>query len=325
MQARHWREELRAAYASPLELLDALKLTPDDVGLASNPGQFCFRVPRPFVSRMRRSDPHDPLLLQVLPRTEELVKAPGYDTDPVGDSDSHLAPGLLQKYGGRALLIATGGCAIHCRYCFRRHFPYQGATGTANLERALAMIADDDSLSEIILSGGDPLLLADDRIAAIVSRLSAVPHLRRLRIHTRLPVVIPSRMNAALTEVLVRSRLPTIVVLHINHPNEIDAELNAVLRHCSSQGLRFLNQSVLLRAINDDTQTLVELSESLFEASVLPYYVHLLDPVAGAAHFDVGEKTAREMAARLRARLPGYLVPRFVRETVGASAKRPIA
>ena len=324
IQPPDWIEELRSAYANPLHLLEALGLTVDDVDLATNPGPFSFRVPHPFASRMRRCDARDPLLLQVLPRTEEFAKVRGYGIDPVGDLASRRAPALLQKYSGRALLIVTGGCAINCRYCFRRHFPYPEATGTAHLEGAIADIALDNSLSEIILSGGDPLLLSDDHIGAIVERLSAIAHLRRLRIHTRLPVAIPSRMSGALIKLLLDTRLTTVIVLHINHPNEIDAELNGVLRRCADQGLRFLNQSVLLRGINDDVQTLVELSESLFEAAVLPYYVHLLDPVAGAAHFDVDEKAAQTIAGHLRAALPGYLMPRFVRETPGGNAKLPV-
>lgn len=325
IQHRTWVEELRAAYVDPLHLLDALGLTPDDVDLATKPTGFPFRVPHPFVSRMRRLDPHDPLLLQVLPRAEELTEVPGFLLDPVGDLASRRGPALLQKYRGRALLIAAGGCAINCRYCFRRHFPYAEATGTANINRAIANVRRDRSISEIILSGGDPLLLQDDAIAEIIDGLAAIPHLRRLRVHTRLPVTIPSRMTDALVTALSRTRLKTVVVLHINHANEIDDELGAVLRRCSRRGIQFLNQSVLLRGINDDAATLASLSEALFAASVLPYYVHLLDAVAGAAHFDVDEPAARAIAAALRARLPGYLVPRFVREVAGENAKTPIA
>jgi L-lysine 2,3-aminomutase len=325
IQHADWVAELRAAYVDPLRLLATLGLTADDVGLATESGGFPFRVPRPFASRMRRSDPRDPLLLQVLPHADEFAEVPGYLRDPVGDLGSRRGAALLQKYRGRALLLLTGGCAVNCRYCFRRHFPYTTATGTANVRRAIADVRGDPSLSEIILSGGDPLLLQDDAVAAIIEQLSAIPHLCRLRVHTRLPITIPSRMTDALVTALSRTRLKTVVVLHINHPNEIDDELGAMLECCSNAGIQFLNQSVLLRGINDDAGTLAELSVSLFAASVLPYYVHLLDPVAGAAHFDVDDQAASAIAAALRARLPGYLVPRFVREVPGENAKTPIA
>jgi len=324
IQPKDWMADLRAAYVDPLQLLADLRLSADEVNLAADFTGFPFRVPRPFVSRMRRCDPDDPLLLQVLPRAEEFAHIPGYGADPVGDLDSRRTPALLQKYAGRALLITTGGCAINCRYCFRRHFPYSDSAGTARIERAIEDIRFDRSISEIILSGGDPLLLKDDHIGEIVEQLSAIPHLRRLRIHTRLPVVIPSRLTEDLIQTLTQSRLGMVVVVHINHPNEIDDELNAALRRCSSAGIPLLNQSVLLRGINDDLETLTELSATLFDASVLPYYVHLLDPVAGAAHFDVDEAAAQALAASLRAQLPGYLVPRFVREIAGENAKTVI-
>lgn len=320
-----WVEELRAAYTDPQLLLAALNLTADDVDLATNSGGFPFRVPRPFVSRMRRADPHDPLLLQVLPRADELVDVPGYALDPVGDLDCRRSPALLQKYSGRALLLLTGGCAIYCRYCFRRHFPYAQATGSANIERAIEDVRSDRTISEIILSGGDPLMLDDDTLANIIEQFAAIGHLRRLRIHTRLPVTVPARFTDALVTTLSRTRLDSVVVLHVNHPNEIDDELTTTLRRCARAGIHLLNQSVLLRGINDNADILAKLSESLFAASVLPYYVHLFDPVAGAAHFDVSEPAARAIAAALRARLPGYLVPRFVREVPGENAKMPIA
>jgi len=274
---------------------------------------------------MCRADPHDPLLLQVLPRHAEAASVAGYGHDPVGDVASLRAPGLLHKYRARALLILSGGCAVNCRYCFRRHFPYGESTGSANLHSALEAIRRDRSLREIILSGGDPLALNDERLVTIIDRLAGIPHVHRLRIHTRLPVTIPARMTDALVEALQKTRLGAILVVHVNHPNEIDGELASVLRHCSRAGLRLLNQSVLLRGINDDVATLSALSEALFDAAVLPYYVHLLDPVAGAAHFDVDETRARALAAALRARLPGYLVPRFVRELPGENAKTPVA
>lgn len=325
LQPADWVDELRAAFTDPRALLAALDIDEDAVDLAPSAGNFPFRVPRPFVSRMRPRDPHDPLLMQVLPRRAELNETAGYGSDPVGDLASRRTSALLQKYRGRALMMLTGGCAINCRYCFRRHFPYAETSGAANLDCAIVAIENDISLTEVILSGGDPLLLKDDALHSLIERLARVGHLRRLRIHTRLPVTIPARMTERLLEILLRTRLQAVVVLHVNHPREIDAELSDTLRHCSRAGLQFLNQSVLLHGVNDDPGTLVELSECLFAASVLPYYVHLLDPVAGAAHFDVDEHRARAIAEALRTRLPGYLVPRFVREIAGAPAKTPIA
>lgn len=325
IQQQHWIEEIRAAYTDPLHLLDDLRLTPADVDLLPESSGFPFRVPRPFVARMSPSDPQDPLLLQVLPRQPELLKTPGFGDDPVGDLNSRVTPALIHKYRGRALIILSGGCAINCRYCFRRHFPYADSVGTAQIERALEEIRVDGSISEIILSGGDPLLLKDNTLAEIIERLAAIPHLRRLRVHTRVPVTIPSRITDSLLQALTGTRLTPVVVLHINHPNEIDADLGIALERCSSAGIQLLNQSVLLRGINDCASTLVELSEALCAVSVLPYYIHLLDPVAGAAHFDVNEALAVSIAAAMRERLPGYLMPRFVREIAGENAKTPIA
>jgi EF-P beta-lysylation protein EpmB len=325
IQQQDWISDMRQAYVDPLLLLEDLGLTSADVDLDPTTSKFPFRVPRPFVSRMSPSDPLDPLLLQVLPRGSESIEIPGYGVDPVGDLNSRVTPSLLQKYRGRALLVMSGGCAINCRYCFRRHFPYAEAVGAAQVERAIAEIRRDDSLSEIILSGGDPLLLKDDHVAEIIVKLAAIPHLRRLRVHTRLPVTIPARITDPLLRALTATRLTPVMVLHINHPNEIDVELAAALTRCKDAGIQLLNQSVLLREINDDADTLTTLSEELFAASVLPYYVHLLDPVAGAAHFDVSESAAQSIATALRERLPGYLVPRFVREISGENAKTPIA
>ncbi|MDA0823232.1 MAG: EF-P beta-lysylation protein EpmB [Proteobacteria bacterium] len=323
-QQLQWIDELRLAYTNPLQLLEDLALSAGEVDLASSETNFSFRVPRPFVSRMRLSDPNDPLLLQVLPREQEFTLHHGFSLDPVGELPSRRSPGLLQKYPGRALIIATGGCAINCRYCFRRHFPYAQSVGSTNIGRAIDDLQADRSINEVILSGGDPLLLDDDKLAALIEQLNAVPHLRRLRIHTRLPVTIPTRFTDQLISTLVTSPLTPVIVLHINHANEIDDDVAAGLRRFARAGIRLLNQSVLLRGINDDESVLADLSEALFDASVLPYYVHLLDPVAGAAHFDVNDTRARALEAKLRAKLPGYLVPKFVRESAGELSKTPI-
>jgi EF-P beta-lysylation protein EpmB len=281
-------------------------------------------VPRGFVARMRRGDARDPLLRQVWPHGAELDRVPGFDADPVRERD--LAEhGLIRKYAGRVLLIASGTCPIHCRYCFRREFPYQNQLAArGDWGAALDQLAGSADAHEAILSGGDPLSLSNRRLRELVARLDATP-LRTLRIHTRFPVVIPERIDAELLRLLASTRLRTVVVIHANHANELDDGVAAALLRLRGSVTALLNQSVLLRGVNDDAATLAALSERLFACGVLPYYLHLLDPVAGAAHFDVGAEVGRPLIAALRARLPGYLVPKLVRETPGELSKTPIA
>jgi EF-P beta-lysylation protein EpmB len=253
----------------------------------------------------------------------EHADVPGFGGDPCGDLDAVAAPGLLQKYRGRALAVTTGACAIHCRYCFRRAFPYaeQTETDPARLAAELAALPD---VEELILSGGDPLTLSDRRLAALVAAADGIPQLRRLRLHTRVPVVLPARITAALCEILVASRLDLVVVIHANHPHEFDAHVDAALARLRRHGAALLNQAVLLRGINDDVETLATLSTRLFQAGVLPYYLHMLDRAAGTAHFEVGQARAIELHQALAARLPGYLVPRLVREVPGADCKQSL-
>lgn len=318
-----WRRALREAVTSPVELLALLDLAPEALALAPAAAtRFGLRVPRSFVRRMRRGDPGDPLLRQVLPIAAETRAAPGFTVDPVADLAAARMPGVLHKYRGRALLVVTGACAVHCRYCFRRHFPY--AEQTADPEPALAWLAGEPEVNEVILSGGDPLLLGDERLAELVARIEAIAHVSRLRIHTRLPVVLPERVDAGLTGWLARTRLQTVVVLHANHANEIDAEVRAAAARLRATGALLLNQSVLLRGVNDTVEALAALSEALAAAGVLPYYLHTLDRVQGAAHFEVPDHEARALVEALRARLPGYLVPLLVREEPGAPFKRPL-
>jgi EF-P beta-lysylation protein EpmB len=317
-----WVAALREAYSSPGQLLEDLGLAPDAVGLAAEAARhFSFRVPRPFASRMVAGDPDDPLLRQVLPRGEELVEAPDFVTDPVGDRSAQRSPALLHKYSGRGLLMLTGGCAINCRYCFRREFPYADAVGSVRLEAAVEVLREDTSLTEVILSGGDPLLWEDSRLASLIDGLEAIPHLSRLRIHTRLPVVLPQRVTPALCDRLAGSRLSCAVVLHANHPRELDGEVAAACADLRRSGITLLNQAVLLRGVNDDCAVLAMLSERLFALGVLPYYLHLLDRVRGASHFEVSEERALELYRALHARLPGYLLPRLAREEPGAPGK----
>jgi EF-P beta-lysylation protein EpmB len=323
---KRWQQALAEAIADPAELCRELALDPSAVAAALPAArQFPLRVPRSFVAKMRRGDPRDPLLLQVLPLANELDVVEGYGCDPVGDLASRASHGLLHKYSGRALLIATGACAVHCRYCFRRHFPYAEESALSDgWSSALEHLAADPTVSELILSGGDPLSLSDRRLRQLSDGLKSIPHIRRLRIHTRYPVVLPERIDDGLTEWLRSVDLQKVVVLHANHPREIDGETQDACRRLSEAGATLLNQAVLLAGINDDPVTLAELSETLFDARVLPYYLHVLDRVQGAAHFDVPEARALALHAELAARLPGYLVPKLVREIAGAPAKMPV-
>lgn len=317
-----WEAELRNAYRDPRLLLRDLGLDPARSGLSDTAAAaFAFRVPRPYVQRMRRGDPDDPLLRQVLPLTAEDLRTPGFSSDPVGDSAARRASSLLHKYAGRALLMLSGACAVNCRYCFRREYPYEETLGRGHLEAALTTLANDPSLEEVILSGGDPLLLADGAIAKLIERLAAIPHLTRLRIHTRLPVVIPSRVTPSLLTALTRTRLAPVLVLHLNHPAELDSEVAQAARALVAHGILTLNQSVLLAGVNDDAEILKTLSQGLFAARIQPYYLHLLDRVHGSAHFEVEDERARVIYARLHALLPGYLVPRLVREEPGMPGK----
>jgi EF-P beta-lysylation protein EpmB len=325
-QPVRWQQLWREAVTDPRELLRLLDLSDRaDELLAPADTGFSMRVPRGFVARMRRGDANDPLLLQVLPRAAELVAAPGFVRDAVGDAAARAASGVLHKYQGRALLIATGSCAVNCRYCFRRHFPYAEETAAANRwESALAYLGADASISEVLLSGGDPLSLSTPKLAELGEGLARLGHVRRLRIHTRLPIVLPERVDDALLAWLDALPLGRVVVLHANHPNEIDASVATACRALQGAGATLLNQAVLLRGVNDDADVLHALSERLFEAGVLPYYLNQLDRVAGAAHFEVDDARALALHEALRRRLPGYLVPRLVREVAGDPYKRPL-
>jgi len=317
-----WQADMASAISHPRELVTELGLDPALIAPAEAAGAaFRLRVPRSYVSRIRRGDPNDPLLRQILPLGAELADASDYTADPLGEHAALRAPGLLQKYHGRALLITTSACAVHCRYCFRREYPYTND----RLTEAVAEIAGDSSIEEVILSGGDPLSLSDARLTSLTDAIQRIPHVRRLRVHTRQPVVLPSRVDEGLTEWLTQLRLPVVFVLHANHANEIDSEVRAACRLLRDSGVTLLNQTVLLRGVNDDAGILADLSHAMFEAGVLPYYLHVLDHVRGAAHFDVPEERARLIAGQLAARMPGYLVPRLAREIYGAPAKVTLA
>ncbi|WP_110717113.1 EF-P beta-lysylation protein EpmB [Salinicola acroporae] len=321
-----WQRQLREVIRDPITLCQRLALDPEwMVGARRGHALFPVRVPEAYLSRITHGDPGDPLLRQVLPLEAESDTVAGFIDDPLEERDHTPKPGLIHKYPGRALLIASPTCAINCRYCFRRHFPYaDNAPSMREWDTTLDYLRHDDSIQEVILSGGDPLASPDRRLAALVRQLEAIPHLKRLRIHSRLPVVIPDRIDAALLDWLGGTRLQKVMVLHINHAQEIDGAVVDACERLKAAGVTLLNQSVLLRGVNDDVEALAALSERLIEAGVLPYYLHVLDPVSGAAHFDVPDAEARRLINALRQRLAGFLMPRLVREIPGEQSKTPL-
>lgn len=301
-------------------LLEYLQLTPEQVGYSEQAARaFPLRLPASLLARIQKGDPQDPILRQVLPTTSELHQVPGFGTDPVGESGYSPAPGLLHKYPGRALLITTGACAINCRYCFRRHFPYEEQE--PSLQQALAWLEQREDIHEVILSGGDPLTLSLRRLTQLWQQLAQIPHLTRLRIHSRQPIVSPDCLTPDLLALLAQPRFDTVLVVHSNHAAELTDEVAQALAPLRAAGITLLNQSVLLKGINDEVDTLKALSERLFAVGVLPYYLHQLDRVQGAAHFAVTDEKALELHHALRDSLSGYLVPKLVVELPGRSAK----
>ncbi|MFA0811415.1 EF-P beta-lysylation protein EpmB [Microbulbifer epialgicus] len=325
-ESRRWQDELADLVTDPDELIRLLQLDPAQLPQAlSASKQFTLRVPRPFIKRMRHSDPADPILLQVLPGAAELETVEGFSADPLKEAEANPLPGIVHKYHGRLLFITAGQCAVNCRYCFRREFPY----GDNHLNRnqwlaALDYVRVHTDLREVILSGGDPLVVSDRQLTWLSGELAQIAHLDKLRIHSRLPIVTPSRITDELLSWFAGSRLKPVLVLHCNHANEIDNEVRASLASLREAGVTLLNQTVLLKGVNDSCEALEKLSETLFAAGVLPYYLHQLDKVNGAAHFEVNDAVALALIEQLRHRLPGYLVPKLVREIPGALSKSPL-
>ncbi len=323
----NWQREYKSSVTDIDELCRLLNLRPDQLPISlSSHKQFSLRVPKSYIQRMERSNPNDPLLLQILPSINEQQIVKGFTKDPVGDLQSVTSTGLLQKYDGRALLLATSRCAIHCRYCFRRHFPYSEQNPRYDAwQQALNELERNTSIHEVILSGGDPLVLSDSELKTLVKKIEAINHIKRLRIHTRLPVVIPNRVCDELLDWITHSRLKIIVVLHINHAQEINQEFTSKIQQLVKMQCTLLNQSVLLKNINDDSASLITLSEALFANNILPYYLHTLDKVEGAAHFEVSETHAQKLMREVAKRLPGYMVPKLAREMPGQDAKSLIS
>ena len=320
-----WQQQMKGAIRDLAVLRKTLELPKDSTGESAE-SSFSVFAPLSFVHRMERGNPKDPLLLQLLPTNLEDTSPPHFTTDPLAESDAVLGPGVLKKYTGRALFIVTGACAIHCRYCFRREFPYasNSVLGTG-WDEAVETIAADSSIEEVIFSGGDPLTVVDDQLKALINRLEKIPHVLRLRIHTRLPIMIPDRITEDLTSMLKSTRLEVVVVIHANHANELDEEVAAAVGRLKATGATLLNQSVLLAGVNDQSQTLINLSKRLLAIGVLPYYLHQLDQVIGTSHFEVPVPRGIEIIAAMRASLPGFAVPRYVQEIPGQPNKTVLA
>ncbi|ESK53855.1 EF-P beta-lysylation protein EpmB [Acinetobacter tjernbergiae] len=326
-QEQNWQSQLSDLITDPLELLNLLELSTEQLlsGAILASEQFKLRVPRAFVGKMRIGDPFDPLLLQVLPHHLELEEHPEFVTDPLGEEAANQMAGVLHKYQSRFLLTLTGACAIHCRYCFRRHFPYQeNLPKNDDWLKIKQYIEDNSTINEVILSGGDPLTLSNRKIALWVERLESLPQLKILRIHSRVPIVIPNRIDDELISILKNSRLRIIVVIHSNHASELDDFTCSKLLQLSLQHITVLNQTVLLKGVNDSSTTLTELSYRLFEARVMPYYLHVLDKVKGAQHFDLRSSEIDHIYSDVLASLAGYLVPKLVREIAGEKNKTPL-
>ncbi len=326
LQSKSWQQQLADSITDPKELLQQLDLPLSLLPAAENAARlFPLRVTQDFLKLIKKSDPDDPLLLQILPLQDELDSPAGYLDDPVGDQQATLTPGLIHKYHSRVLLITTPACAVHCRYCFRRHYPYQTASAHGQqLEQALVAIQKDTGISEIILSGGDPFSLSDQVLGKLLDKISTIPHIRTIRFHTRLPAVLPDRITHDLIQLLNRQNRQLVIVLHINHPAELSEKTARAMQALHDAGITLLNQSVLLKGVNNKAEILIQLAQKLFTQHILPYYLHLLDPVKGASHFDIPEKEAIILVKKMKTALPGYLVPKLAREIKNLPYKQNI-
>jgi len=325
-QSQSWQNELANAICDGQQLLQLLELDESQLDLSTQAAlQFPLRVPQSYIDKMQKGNPNDPLLRQIIPLGSELINDPNYSDDPLAEAERNPVPGIIHKYHGRVLLITSGACAVNCRYCFRRHFPYQeNNPSLTQWQQSLTYVAERTDIEEVILSGGDPLAANDKYLSKLTSLIADIPHVKRLRIHSRLPLVIPQRINESCLKWLDTQRFDISLVIHANHPNELDQHTYRAFQLLRSHGVTLLNQSVLLASINDKADTLIELSKKLFSQGVLPYYVHALDKVAGAVNFDVDRATASSLQKALQEKLPGYLVPKFVYTKPGATGKTPL-
>ena len=322
---QNWLKELANAVSEPKILLQPLNIDPAPWldGFKARQS-FAMRVPQSFIARMEKGNPNDPLLRQVLPVSEELEQVSEFTHDPLGEQHNGM-PGLLHKYKNRVLLIVKAGCVINCRYCFRRHFPYEDhPSGKSIWQQHLDYISANPDIDEVIFSGGDPLMAKDDQLQWLIEGIASIAHVKRLRIHSRLAVALPARITDAFCALLASTRLQCVLVTHVNHPNEIDQQVIDAMQKLRNAGVSLLNQSVLLKGINDDVAVLKALSEQLFSANIMPYYLYLLDKVEGAAHFLVEDDRARALVGELLTQTSGYLVPRLTREIAGKKSKTPL-
>lgn len=324
--SKNWQQQLAEAINNIDDLCRYLNLSPDDLPISAAAAEnFPLRVPLSFAACIEKGNAHDPLLRQILPIQDELIAYPGFSNDPVGDLASAAQIGVLHKYHGRVLLINTGSCAINCRYCFRRNFPYADLQlGKQQEDTAIKSIENDTSISEVILSGGDPLLLNDARLARLIKRLDGIGHLKRIRIHSRLPIVLPARITHEFINALTQSPKQIIIVMHCNHANELNDRVLAASGLLKNNGITLFNQSVLLKGVNDNAEVLCELSEKLFRYGIIPYYLHLLDKATGTGHFEIAETEALALVRQVQTTLPGYLVPKLVKEQAGAASKQSL-
>jgi L-lysine 2,3-aminomutase len=322
--ALNWQQQLSEAFTSIEDLCEYLELSLSDLPISNTAAKnFALRVPISFAASIEKGNPNDPLLRQVLPIRDELLDYPGFSNDPVGDIQAVVQPGILHKYQGRVLLINTGSCAINCRYCFRRNFPYNDLQLSKQQESgAIEYIKSDPTITEVILSGGDPLLLSDARLSQLIKQLEAIDHIKRIRIHSRLPIVLPARVTKDLVKLLVNCSKQIILVVHANHANEVRESVITSCNLLKNNGITLFNQSVLLKGVNDNVDTLCELSEQLFAIGIIPYYLHLLDKATGTGYFEVLEDDAKRIMKQVQNRLPGYLVPKLVKEIAGAESKQ---
>ncbi|NRB37186.1 MAG: EF-P beta-lysylation protein EpmB [Pseudomonadales bacterium] len=325
-QTEDWQKAMKNMIRDVRSLYQAVNLNPEDLPAElSSRLDFPVRVPQNFVQRMQKGNALDPLLLQVLPQTAEMQDIAGFSTDPLAEAEFNMAPGLIHKYHGRVLLISNPSCSVHCRYCFRRHFPYQENTpGSQHWHKAMDYIANNKEIHEVILSGGDPLAANDDYLQQLIDKIAQIKHVKTLRIHTRQPVVMPERITNELLAVLTSSRLKTVMVIHSNHAQELQGDTVEALQLLQAHGIRLLNQSVFLKGINDTVQAQKSLLESLYTLNIQAYYLHVLDKVQGAGHFFCKDEDTKEIYAKLVTLLPGYMLPRLVREYPHAASKTAI-
>ena len=319
--AVNWQDILATGFSSAKDLLDFLQLS-EVPSCNKSEQEFVTRVPLGFAKRMQVGNPNDPLLLQVLAKPEEQLVAKDYSKDPLLERQKNPLAGLIHKYHGRVLLTVTGACAINCRFCFRRHFPYsENNPGRAGWQQTFAYIKNNPDIHEVILSGGDPLLAPDSLLEYLITEISKISHVNTLRIHTRIPVVLPERINSSLLAILASMRLNLVVVLHCNHPQELNADVAKACGALKGVGAHLLNQAVFLRGVNADLVTLESLSHKLFAYNVLPYYLHLLDKTQGTQHFAIPNSRALAIYKELQGKLSGYLLPKLVTEEPGKLSK----